>query len=58
MGPEDIEVRLESAEEIDSGLKAELKLWTDEVFGRIAYQWAPPEVVRDRSHRGTSRRRP
>lgn len=43
MGSDAIEVRIESAQEIDSALYDELKRWTDEVFGHIAYQWAPAE---------------
>ncbi len=43
MGADAIEVRIESANEIDPDLKAELKRWTDEVFGRIAYEWAQAE---------------
>ncbi|HVA78597.1 MAG TPA: GNAT family N-acetyltransferase [Candidatus Binataceae bacterium] len=43
MGSESIEVRIESAEEIDPVLRGELKRWTDEVFGRIAYEWAPAQ---------------
>lgn len=43
MGSDAIEVRIERADEIGPELKGELKRWTDEVFGYIAYQWAPAE---------------
>ena len=38
-----VEVRIESAAEIAEELRAELERWTDEVFGQIAYQWAPSQ---------------
>ncbi|MHB8382612.1 MAG: GNAT family N-acetyltransferase [Candidatus Binataceae bacterium] len=43
MGSEAVEVRIESADEIDPVLRGEIKRWTDEVFGHIAYEWAPAE---------------
>lgn len=43
MATDAIEVRIDSADEVDPALRDELKRWTDEVFGHIAYQWAPAE---------------
>ncbi|MFZ1886780.1 MAG: GNAT family N-acetyltransferase [Candidatus Binataceae bacterium] len=43
MGSDAIEVRVERAEQISPELKGELKCWTDQVFGHIAYEWAPAE---------------
>jgi hypothetical protein len=37
---EAVEFRVESAEEIAPAPREEIKRWTDEVFGQIAYQWA------------------
>ena len=36
-----IEVRIESADEIDPALREELEAWSDLEFGEIPYQWAP-----------------
>ena len=38
-----IEVRIESADEIDPALREELEAWSDLEFGEIPYQWAPAQ---------------
>lgn len=43
MGADAIEVRVESADEIGPELRDDLERWTREVFGHIAYEWAPAE---------------